>query len=358
MNYEKIKKYTYLVVLIIGALLLSYLFFKYILIYTLPFLIGWFLAFAIRPPSRFVAKKLKVKPKAVRLILTILVFLVGLGISALVIWLLSREVWELIAGIGRGDSSFDEFISGLTSPEGLFGRLFGNFSSYVADALYSVFTSMLNSFGSFVSSAVSVIPKSLLFIIITVIASAYFAVGLEEVNFAVKRVLPKNVTSMLVRIKDGFLSTLLKYLRSYLLLLLITFIEMLVGLFLLRAPYPLVMAIVIAVLDLLPVIGVGFVLIPWGVWSFVIGRTPFGIGLLVLFAFHTVLRQVIEPKIVGKNLGMHPLLTLVFIYVGYSVFGFIGIVLVPIFTVLVNIAFGKKDTAEVREHTTGQGDNT
>ena len=357
MNYEKIKKYTYLVVLVIGALLLSYLFFKYILIYTLPFLIGWFLAFAIRPPSAFIAKKLKMKPKAVRLIFTILVFVAIFGLSALVIWLLSREVWELIAGIGRGDSSFDEFISGLTSTDGLFGRLFGNFSSYVADALYSVFTSMLNSFGSIVSGAVSIIPKSLLFIVITVIASAYFSVGLEEVNAAVKRLLPKKVSAVLVRIKDGFLSTLLKYLRSYLLLLLITFIEMLVGLFLLRAPYPLVMAIVIAFLDLLPVIGVGFVLIPWGVWSFVIGKTPFGIGLLVLFAFHTVLRQVIEPKIVGKNLGMHPLLTLVFIYVGYSVFGFIGIVLVPIFTVLVNITLGKKDSTEVTEITRGQGDN-
>jgi predicted PurR-regulated permease PerM len=69
----------------------------------------------------------------------------------------------------------------------------------------------------------------------------------------------------------------------------------------------------------------------------------------VLFGFHTVLRQVIEPKIVGKNLGIHPLLTLIFIYVGYSVFGFIGIILVPIFTVLVNITLGKKDTSEVTE---------
>ena len=131
MNYEKIRRYADLVVLVIGVILLSYLCFKYILIYTLPFLIGWFLAFAIRPPSAFIAKKLKMKPKAVRLIFTILVFVAIFGLSALVIWLLSREVWELIAGIGRGDSSFDEFISGLTSPEGLFGRLFGNFSSFL-----------------------------------------------------------------------------------------------------------------------------------------------------------------------------------------------------------------------------------
>ena len=347
MNYEKIRRYADLVVLVIGVILLSYLCFKYILIYTLPFIIGWFLAFAVRPPASYFAKKLKMKPKVVRLMLTVLMFAAVFGLSALAVWLLSREIWELLAGIGRGDSSFDEFITGFTSPEGLFGRLFGNFSSYVADALYSVFTSMLNSLGSIVSTAVSVIPKSLLFIVITVIASAYFAVGLEEVNSAVKRALPKNVCDLLVKIKDGFLSTLLKYLRSYLLLLAITFVEMLIGLLLLRAPYPLVMAIIIAVLDLLPVIGVGFVLIPWSVWSFAIGKTPFGIGLLVLFAFHTVLRQVIEPKIVGKNLGMHPLLTLIFIYVGYSVFGFIGIILVPIFTVLVNVTLDKKNSTEV-----------
>ena len=145
---------------------------------------------------------------------------------------------------------------------------------------------------------------------------------------------------MLVRWKDGFFSVFLKYMRSYLLLLVITFAEMAVGLFLIRAPYPLVMALIIAALDLLPVIGVGVVLIPWGVWSFAVGKTPFGIGLLVLFAFHTVFRQIIEPKIVGKNLGVHPLLTLLFIYVGYSVFGIAGLLLVPVLTVGIKAASG------------------
>lgn len=349
MNYEKIKGYAGLVVLALGLMLLFYLFFKYILIYTLPFFIGWFLAFAVRGPSAYIAERLRIKPRIVRLVLTVLIFAALFGVASLSVWLLSREVWELLAGIGNGDSSLDELISGLTSPGGFFSGLLGNFSTYVGDAIYRIFTSMLTSLGTFISGAVAVIPRSLLFILITVIASAYFAIGLEEVNASVKRILPKRVSEVLVRVKDGFLSTLLKYLRSYLLLLLITFGEMLVGLFLLRAPYPLVMAIVIALLDLLPVIGVGFVLIPWSAWSFVIDKTPFGIGLLVLFGFHTVLRQVIEPKIVGKNLGMHPLLTLIFIYVGYSVFGFVGIFLVPVFTVLVNITLGKKDAAEITE---------
>ena len=347
MNNDKLKKYTDLVVLIIGLIILFYLFFRYILIYTLPFFIGWFLAFVTRPPAAFLAKRLRMKQKVVRLMLVILLFAALIGLAALAVWLLSREVWELLAGIGRGEGSLYEFISGFVDSEGFVGKLFGNFSSYVADAVQSVLESMLNSLGTMLSTAVAIVPKTLLFVIITVIASAYFAIGLEDVNAAVKRVLPNGACDILIKVKDGFLSTLLKYLRSYLFLLLITFAEMLIGLFLLRAPYPLVMAMVIALLDLLPVIGVGFVLIPWGLWSFVVGRTPFGIGLLVLFVFHTILRQIIEPKIVGKNLGMHPLLTLIFIYVGYSVFGFIGILFVPIFTVLINITLGKKDAAKI-----------
>ena len=355
MNYERIKKYKDLILLIIGVLLICYLFCKHLLVYLLPFFIGWFLAFAMRPPASFIARKMKIKPKIVRLFLTLLVFFAFFTLCSVAIWLLSREVWELVAGIGRGDSSLDEFISDLTSPDGFIGKLFGNFGDYVADALYSLLTSVLTRLASSLSTVVSLVPKSLLFILVTVIASAYFAVSLEEVNRAVKSILPESLSSLLIKLKDGFLGAFLKYMRSYLLLLVITFFEMLVGLFILKAPYPLLMAIVIAVLDLLPIIGVGFVLIPWGVWSIVIGNVPFGIGLLVLFVFQTIIREIIEPKIVGKNLGTHPILTLIFIYVGYSLFGVIGLILVPVLTVLVNIAFGKKDSSEVTEHNLGEG---
>lgn len=356
MNYGKIRKYSSLVVLIIGIMLLSYLFLKYLLIYLLPFLVGWFIAFAMRPPAAVIAEKMRIKPKIVRLVLTIALYLALFGLISLAVWLLSREVWELIAGLGEG-GALEEFIAGIASPDGFIGRLLGNFGDYLADIIYKIATSMLSSVGSMLSAAFSAVPKALLFVLISVIASAYFAVDLEQVNASVKRMLPRGTFDTLVRFKDGFFGTFLKYIRSYLLLLVITFLEMLIGLFLLKAPYPLVMAIVIALLDLLPVIGVGFVLIPWGVWSFFVGKTPFGIGLLVLFVAHTVLRQIIEPRIVGKNLGMHPILTLVFIYVGYSLFGIIGLILVPILTVLVNVAFGEKNSAEVTEHTVAKGDD-
>ena len=348
MNFEKIRKYADLVTLSIGASLLIYLFFRYVFIYALPFFAGWFIAFALRPAAAYLSPKLRIKERYLRLVLTVLLFAISIGAVMLGIWVLSREVWNLLSELGeRG--SLEEILSGIISQEGFFGRLFGDFGEYVADAFYRIAMSLLTSLGSVISGIVATVPEVLFFLLILIVASVYFSLGLEEINSSVKRLLPRSVASFIVGMKNGFLGAFLKYTRAYLLLLLITFLEMLVGLFLIRSPYPFVMAMVIALLDLLPVIGVGFVLIPWGVWAFIVGNTPFGIGLLVLFVVHTVLRQIIEPRIVGKNLGVHPILTLVFIYIGYSLFGFVGLLLVPVFTVLVNVAFGKKNTAEVGE---------
>ena len=335
MNYDKIRGYADLTVLVLGVLVLGYLFFTRVFVYLLPFFVGWLMAFATRPLAARIAARLHLKARPVRLILTVLIYSALLGALVGGVWVLSREVWEILSGLGEDGGSLGDIIAGLGGSGRVLGRLLGEVGDYVADAVYRVAASMLTGLGAWLTSAVSAVPRVLFFLLVSVIASAYFAISLEEVNAAVGRILPRGAVEWLVRLKDGFFTALLSYLRSYLLLLVITFVEMLAGLCLIRAPYPLVMATVIAVLDLLPVIGVGFVLIPWGVWCLVVGRTPFGIGLLVLFAFHTVLRQIIEPRIVGRNLGVHPLLTLLLIYVGYSLFGVLGLLLVPVVTVLV-----------------------
>ena len=98
------------------------------------------------------------------------------------------------------------------------------------------------------------------------------------------------------------------------------------------------MAFIIALLDMLPVLGIGIVLIPWGVYYLSVGTDlKLGIGLLVLWGVGSIVRQAIEPKIVGKELGMHPLLTLVLMYAGYSLFGFFGLVLLPFLSVFISI---------------------
>ena len=159
--------------------------------------------------------------------------------------------------------------------------------------------------------------------------------------------MPGGARKLLGRIRSSFLSTLVKYLRSYLALMLLTFGVMLVGLLLLGRRE----VLVIAVLDVLPAIGVGVVLLPWSLYFFIIRDVGLGVGLLVLYLVHTVIRQLAEPKILGKSLGVHPTVTLLLLYAGYSLFGVLGILLVPVFTVLLEALIKKDDSPDIKEGT-------
>ena len=107
------------------------------------------------------------------------------------------------------------------------------------------------------------------------------------------------------------------------------------------------MALLVAMLDLLPIIGVGTVLIPWSVMEIAAGDRFMGIGLIILFVVNSVVRQLVEPKIVGKSLDLHPIIALMLIYVGYSLFGATGLLLLPFAAVIVSVSLNKNKTTEI-----------
>ena len=135
--------------------------------------------------------------------------------------------------------------------------------------------------------------------------------------------------------------------RSYFLIMLITFSVMLLGFIILRVKYALLMALVVALLDMLPVIGIGTVLIPWSIWCFLADNAALGIGLLILFGAAEIIRQVAEPRIVGNSLGIHPIVTLILLYGSYSIFGIFGLVLIPIFAIVIKTLIEKTKPAEI-----------
>jgi predicted PurR-regulated permease PerM len=124
--------------------------------------------------------------------------------------------------------------------------------------------------------------------------------------------------------------------RAYGLIMFITFCENFLGLTILnligvmKNSYVFVIAICIAVFDILPVAGSGGILIPWSLIALVSGNVGQCVGLLILYAVITVIRQYIEPKIVGDSLGVNPLVTLAGLYFGLKLFGFMGMFIVPI----------------------------
>ena len=125
------------------------------------------------------------------------------------------------------------------------------------------------------------------------------------------------------------------YAKAYLLIMLLTFCEVFVGLLIMRRRYAFILAFLIAVVDILPIFGAGTVIIPWAVFELITKDTRTGLGLLILYGVVTIIRQIAEPKIVGESLGIHPLATLVAMFAGLKLFGFVGVLFAPMVAIVV-----------------------
>ena len=350
MNKDKIELYAHIGIIIIAAAVLFFIFAKYAFMLLLPFLIGWAVAFCVRPLATRISRAIRLPKRLASLLLALLFVLLVFTLVSVLVWRICVEAWSFISGI-NGEQIY-EVLSKIINPfKGLFGtgEGAGELEARLGEAIEKMLSSAMSSVGSVITAFVSSLPGAFIFLVITVISALYFAVDLDKINAWVRSVLPKRALGGLLRFKRGFFSTGIGYLRSYVILMLVTFVVILVGLMIIGVDYALLLALVIALLDMLPVIGVGAILVPWSVFQLAFGDVGLGVALAVLFVVHEVIRQVIEPRIVGKHLGIHPIITLVLLYVGYSLFGVFGLLLIPVFTVLIDVFFKKENTADVEQ---------
>jgi len=184
------------------------------------------------------------------------------------------------------------------------------------------------------SGAVS-IPGLLIKVIITVVSSFYIAVDYPSVLSFLKRLIPAKHRDFVVQALRYTRTAVLAYLKSYSIMFCLTFVELWIGFLILKVPYTLGLAFGIAVFDLMPILGVGGILLPWGFIALVMGNLPMGIGVIVLYLVIAAVRNAVEPRIVGKHIGLHPLATLVAMVVGLKLAGLVGMLLLPISMVAV-----------------------
>ena len=346
MNTDGLRRTAYITVITLGALLGIYLVFKYAFAALLPFIIAAVIAFCVERPARSISSRTGISKRILRLVLTLGATLAVFLAISLLVWGIALRLIDILQN--GGVDRIGQMISRIT--DGV-GGILGMIGAGVGDAVLALLSSLAESLGGLVSSFVGGIPRVLLFLLVSVICSVYLALDLDRIIAFFNGFLPPRATRFLAKIKSSFLATLVKYVRSYFCLLLLTFGVMLVGLLMLGRSEALVLSAVIAVLDVLPVIGVGAVLLPWALYSFITGGVGLGIGLVVLYVVHTVIRQLAEPKILGKSLGVHPIITLLLLYVGYTLFGVFGILLVPFFTVLIEVALDKENSTQVAKPT-------
>lgn len=359
MNPKVAKRRDFLIdlVYVMAIIGLVYVFFKYCFVIAAPFLLSFFFAVILQRPLGWLDKKTKNKMHSFwSIVLVLLCVAIILGPVISVIAALFREVGNFISFLGEQLNDLPTFLVTLQNeilkaikflPDSIytsvsenitqfFGNLINDFDVSKLGINMSSITSGLSNGISGVYSVVKNIPSILISVVIGVIAWILFTKDYKKVVKFIKLQLPDKHKNLLSETKKIFSSTILKMCRAYGLIMFITFCENFLGLTILnligvmKNSYVFVIAICIAVFDILPVAGSGGILIPWSLIALVSGNVGQCVGLLILYAVITVIRQYIEPKIVGDSLGVNPLVTLAGLYFGLKLFGFMGMFIVPI----------------------------
>ncbi len=345
MNKEKLSYYSLLAVGAVAAGFILLISVKYLLPVALPFLIAWLMAMATSPAAEKLSAKTKLPSRIWRLMLSIFLTLAVFSAISVAVWQLTVALWRFLSDIGEGNKLYD-FLAMIASPKlPIFGDGFDReLSSRITEAIESMLGSVLAWLGEAVTTVVAAVPNAFFFLIVTVISLVYFSLDLGRINALCRSILPKRVTGAMAKFRDAVFFVIKRYISSYLILMLITYLIMLLGFLALGVNHAALIALIVAALDILPVIGVGTVIIPWGIIEIITGNRFVGIGLLVLFVINTVIRQLAEPKIVGKSLDLHPIVTLILLYVGYRLLGFFGLIIFPVVAVSLGVALGKKES--------------
>ena len=359
MNPKVAKRKDFLIdlVYVMAIIGLVYVFFKYCFVIAAPFLLSFFFAVILQRPLGWLDKKTKNKMHSFwSIVLVLLCVAIILGPVISIIATLFREIGNFISFLGEQLNDLPTFLVTLQNeilkaikflPDSIytsvsenitqfFGNLINDFDVSKLGINMSSITSGLSNGISGVYSVVKNIPSILIGVVIGVIAWILFTKDYKKVVKFIKLQLPDKHKNLLSETKKIFSSTILKMCRAYGLIMFITFCENFLGLTILnligvmKNSYVFVIAICIAVFDILPVAGSGGILIPWSLIALVSGNVGQCVGLLILYAVITVIRQYIEPKIVGDSLGVNPLVTLAGLYFGLKLFGFMGMFIVPI----------------------------
>ncbi len=336
---------------VLGVVLGVRLFFRFLLPAVYPFIIAYAAALGLNPLMRWLEKRMGI-PKKVGAFLLVTLTVAGLfGAIYLVVQRAAEEIGRLadrIANMSPEETApIKERINGIIlhlpgfdSQEDLtafWQNAEEKAESFFANSLPSL-QSALDMFGGVVDGVFDFV----LAFFVTVVACYYLTVDRARVAGLVYGLFPKSMESKLRGMRNELFSTLGKYLKAYGIIILITFTELFVALTVLRIDYALLIAAVTALIDILPVLGTGCILVPWALWClFVTGDIYRGVGLLISYGAITVIRQIIEPKIVGSYIGLHPLATLLAMFVGLKLFGIMGLLLLPM-AVLVARNIGEK----------------
>lgn len=311
---------------------------RYLLVWLLPFVIALGLSALAEPAIEFCRRKMRLRRSFTAAVLTLVLLGTLTALVSVLLVQLLRQAYAFLSGLPQQlehlpqildmlQQRFDQFCA--ACPEVVRQRL-ERFLSEVSTPLSSLFQHFSTWCLRFVTDALSKVPQLFLFCLTTVLALFFTASSYPAIMAFFRRQLQPQRLETARGVKANLFSTLGMWLRAELILLFITFSQLLLGFFLLHEPYALLLSFVICLIDALPILGTGTVLVPWAIGCFLLDRVPRGIALIALYVLITLVRSIMEPRIMASQVGLPPLVALVALYVGFCVMGVGGMLLFPI----------------------------
>lgn len=336
--YQKNKNALQDFLILAGAILVCFLFFRYLFPILLPFFIGWLLSLLFCPLADRLEKHKIPRWIGTWICLFLLFGAIGL-FGALIGNRITAQAESFITVLPHYIASIQNAVDHLWAQfEEIQQALPGSIQPFL-DKIQNSLSSILLSIVQSGSSSLSSVPNFLLGLIVALFSSYFFTKDRDAIrNLAEKHIAPLLGASV-NRTKQELKTSLWGYVKTQLILMIYTFGICIVGLSLLRSPYALLLSVIIAIIDALPFFGSGFILWPGAVIHLILGDTKLCIGYLVIYAAVQVMRQIMQPKILGTQIGLHPLLTLFSMYFGFKCIGFWGLILGPIIAVLLRAYF-------------------
>ncbi|MBR5273095.1 MAG: sporulation integral membrane protein YtvI [Clostridia bacterium] len=356
---EKRKRFLINIMYFTLILIIGFISLKYLFPIVSPFVFAFIISSLLQKPITFVSAKTKLSRKVSAIILILVILLLISTFLFLIGNTVANNIESFISFVAKKIENLPEIIENVK--QGILNLTSGLpaiIQTKIKEYTNNFFNLFLSPEGGITNSPLNSvfdwakkIPSIFLAVIIGIISTAFFSIDYQKItNFIIRQLSPKHQNTLLA-IKKIFFSTILKLIKSYSILMLITFAQIAAMFYLMKifnvykTDYIILLSALIAIIDIVPILGTGTILIPWAVYAIVVGNTKMGIFLLVGYLIIAIARNILEPKIIGNQVGASPIVTLLFMYIGLKLFGVVGLIVLPMIVIIIKIL---SDSGKIR----------
>lgn len=317
-------------------------------VFYMPFLVAFVISLMIEPGIKYLMKKTKISRRMSSIIIFVLVFSIIIGSVTWGIVSLISESTTLLQTlnlyIDKAYTQIQETIGKISISRASISNDVTNLMQDASKEVLFKISTWITRFLTKLMSVITSIPTIAIYVVITIL-SVYFVCTdrIYILDFMEHHMPRKWVQKIGVHIREITIK-LGGYLKAEAILILVSFIISLVGLYIFKfvgmnVKYPLLIALGIGFVDALPILGSGSVMAPWAVMEALNGDIQLGVAIIVLWIIMSIVRQFLEPKIVSGKIGIHPIFTLIAMYTGFRVIGVMGMLVGPIVLIILKSVF-------------------